>query len=76
MIVYLLGCLATLLLLILDGWLKYKFEDCIRITVKAAFICAIFILLSWIGFIFILVIILHTLLGKYGNRIIFNKRKL
>lgn len=75
MIIYLLGCLAALLLLILGGWLEYKFEDSIRVTVKEAFVSTIFILLSWLGFIFILVIILHVLLDEYGDRTVFKKRK-
>ena len=75
MIIYLLGCLAALLLLILGGWLEYKFEDYLRITVKETFVSTIFILLSWLGFIFILVILIHILLEEYGDRIIFKKRK-
>lgn len=75
MIIYLLGCLVALLLLVLSGWLEYKFEDCVRITVKEALVCIVFILLSWLGFIFILVILLQILLEEYGDRIIFKKRK-
>lgn len=75
MIIYLLGCLAALLLLILGGWLEYKFENSISITIKEAFVSTIFVLLSWLGFIFILVILLHILLEEYGNRTIFKKRK-
>ena len=75
MIIYLLGCLVALLLLILGGWLEYEFNDCIRITVKEAFVCTIFILLSWLGSLFILVMLLYILLEEYGNRTIFKKRK-
>lgn len=75
MIIYLLGCLVALLLLILSGWLEYKFEDCIRITVREVFVCTIFILLSWLGFLFILVLLLRILLKEYGDRTIFKKRK-
>lgn len=75
MIIYLLGCLAALLLLILGEWLEYKFEDSIRITVKEAFVDTICILLSWLGFLFILVILIHVLLEEYGDRILFKKRK-
>lgn len=73
--IYLLGCLVALLLLVLSGWLEYKFEDYVRITVKEALVCIIFILLSWLGFIFILIILLYILLEEYGDRIIFKKRK-
>lgn len=75
MIIYLLGCLAALLLLILGGWFEYKFDDCILITVKEAFVCTIFVLLSWLGFLFILVILIHILLEEYGDRTVFKKRK-
>lgn len=73
--IYLLGCLVTLLLLILSGWLIYKFDDCLCITVKETLVCIIFILLSWLGSIFILVLLLYILLEEYGDRIIFKKRK-
>lgn len=75
MIIYLLGCLVALLLLILGGWLGYKFDDCICITVKEAFVCTVFVLLSWLGSLFILVMLIYILLEEYGNQIIFDKRK-
>lgn len=75
MIIYLLGCLVALLLLILSRWLEYEFEDCILITVKEVLVCIVFILLSWLGSLFILIILLQTLLEEYGGRIIFKKRK-
>lgn len=75
MIIYLLGCLVALLLLILSRWLEYEFEDCILITVKEILVCIVFILLSWLGSLFILIILLQTLLEEYGGRIIFKKRK-
>lgn len=75
MIIYLLGCLATLLLLILNGWFEYKSEDYVCITVKEAFVCTICILLSWLGFIIILVLLLQVLLEEYGDRTVFKKRK-
>lgn len=75
MITYLLGCLVALLLFILSRWLEYKFEDYIFITVKEAFIYVIFVLLSWLGSLFILIMLLYVLLEEYGDQIIFKKRK-
>ena len=75
MIIYLLGCLVVILLLTLSTWLEYEFENCVSITIKDVLIFIIFILLSWLGFILILVSLLYILLEKYGDRIIFNKTK-
>lgn len=75
MTIYLLGCLLTTTLIIISVWMEYKFEGEIEVRIKELAVMLFLILISYAGFLILLVFIIAYLLSEKGNNVVFKIKK-
>ena len=73
MMIYLLGCLATIIMFLLTFLIEYKLEKHIVLRIQDLFCMFLFVIASWGGFTIISIVFIIWLLDECGDKIIFKK---